>query len=166
MRIISFAWTTPALLAHPDPLAKTCTRRDWATKTVQSMHEGDSCWAYDRNPRIGGKPVAIIRLTESPYVESTADAPDTDYEAEGFMWFDKPAHHQWRALVMGKIAKEMRLPTDFNNMYGLWHEWRRSDAMLTVVRFEVREVIVPLDRWLVERAPAVLGAAHEMGRHG
>ena len=64
MRIISFAWTTPALLAG----AKTVTRRDWKGRHGMAFHEGDFVQAWDRSPRVGGKQVATIQLTESPYV--------------------------------------------------------------------------------------------------
>src|SRR3990170_1690123 len=84
MRIISFAWTRPALLAG----RKTVTRREWDDSYASRFGEGELVAVYDRSPRYGGKQVATIQLTRVPYRESTRDAPDSDYEAEGFAYLD------------------------------------------------------------------------------
>ena len=55
MKIISFAWTTEALLAG----IKTCTRRDWNDDYARRFKNGEFCQAFDRNPRAGGKRVGI-----------------------------------------------------------------------------------------------------------
>lgn len=62
MRIISFAWTTPALLAG----RKTCTRRDWTYGYAANFALGEEVAAYDRSPRAFGQRVATIRLTALP----------------------------------------------------------------------------------------------------
>lgn len=84
MKIISFAWTTPALLAG----RKTVTRRDWQLGYASGFHAGDLVAAYNRSPRHGGRQVATIRLTRAPYLESTKEAPPEDYEAEGLAYLD------------------------------------------------------------------------------
>ena len=84
MKIISFAWTTPALLAG----RKTCTRRNWTTNYALKFKAGEIEQAYNRNPRIGGKRVGLVRLTEDPYPELTGEAPDSDFEAEGLAWME------------------------------------------------------------------------------
>lgn len=88
--IISFAWTTEALLAG----RKTCTRRMWNDKYFalwqfafdrgHLIHD-----AYDRSPRSGGHKIGEIRLTCRPYRERLADMPDSDVIAEGGLWKDK-----------------------------------------------------------------------------
>jgi len=88
--IISFAWTTAALLAG----RKTCTRRDWDERYFQQWvrawredrHVHD---AYDRSPRAGGHKVGEIRLTCEPYRERLADMPESDVLAEGGLWSSK-----------------------------------------------------------------------------
>lgn len=85
MRIISFAWTTPALLAG----RKTCTRREWDANYARRFKAGDLVAAYERSPRTGGKQVATIRLTADPVLEPLSAMPVTDYEAEGFAFFDE-----------------------------------------------------------------------------
>jgi len=56
MKIISFAWTTEALLSGN----KTVTRRTWKKQLV---NVGDIVQAYDRSPRFKGKKVALIEIT-------------------------------------------------------------------------------------------------------
>lgn len=148
MRIIVFSWTTPALLAHPDPLAKTCTRREWADRTALAFHEGDLVQAYDRNPRNGGRPVAHIRLTQTPRWEHMDTAPADDYVAEGFAWFDD--HPDVRARALPKLARSLHL-TEVPSMLDLWAEWENANRSMWVVRFEVERIIVPLDEWLQTR---------------
>jgi hypothetical protein len=121
MKIISFAWTTPALLAG----AKTCTRRDWKILYALRFHKDDVCLAYDRQPRFKGKPIATIRLTADPYQENTKYAPTTDYAAEGFAWLKEHG-----ILVDGKYDVDM-----------LWKVWKMDGFYKWVVRFELLEIL-------------------------
>jgi len=82
MKIISFAWTTPALLAN----RKTVTRREWSEDYARRFKADDLVAAYDKNPRNGGKQVATIRLTCDPYLEPPNQMPISDFEAEGFAY--------------------------------------------------------------------------------
>jgi uncharacterized protein YqfB (UPF0267 family) len=58
VKIISFAWTTPQLLAGK----KTVTRRDWSDKYARQFRAGDLVQVYDKSPRAGGKRVAVIEI--------------------------------------------------------------------------------------------------------
>lgn len=122
MRLISFAWTTPALLAG----RKTVTRRDWNPEFARRFHKGDLVGAYNRSPRHGGEQVAIIRLTEEPCREWTSDAPPEDYEAEGFAYLQEA----------GKKVDGMEPRT----LWRIWH-WPSTARFLWVVRFELVEVL-------------------------
>ena len=82
MRIISFAHTTQALLQ----LRKKVTRRFWQDSYAAGFRKGQLIQAYDKNPRIGGKRVAIIRLTEDPYKERLGDMTDEEERLEGGLW--------------------------------------------------------------------------------
>ena len=115
MSIISFAWTTSALLAG----RKTCTRRDWSPQYARQFREGDLVDAFNRSPRHGGKKVAVIRLTSVTF-ENTRDMPDSDYEAEGFGYLTEIG-----AKVNGATPDE------------LWAEWRGVWRGMYVVRFKV-----------------------------
>lgn len=88
--IVSFAWTTKALLAG----RKRCTRRMWndeyfdrwvyAWRAGRRVHD-----AYDRQPRFNGHKIGEIRLTCEPYREKLADMPDSDLIEEGGLWENK-----------------------------------------------------------------------------
>ena len=56
--IISFAWTTAALLDG----RKTVTRREWSDAHAAKFKPGDLVDAYDRSPRFKGKKVGVIRI--------------------------------------------------------------------------------------------------------
>ena len=120
MRIISFAWTTAPLLAG----AKTVTRRHWQDGYAATFRVGERLLAYDRSPRFGGQPVALIELTEAPRKESSAAAPLSDYVAEGLAWM------QERALRLGSGPEA---PT----ARALWRLWHAFPEQLWVVRFRL-----------------------------
>lgn len=88
--IISFAWTTPVLLAGK----KTVTRRQWTRRYHDAWvraYVGGRCThdAYDKSPRFGGKRVGCIRLTETPKREVLGDMLESDLDAEGGLWASK-----------------------------------------------------------------------------
>jgi hypothetical protein len=119
VKIISFAWTTPALLAGK----KTVTRRDWNPRYAATFRSGELVAAYDRQPRYRGKQVAVIRLTATPTLESTADAPEGDYAAEGF---------EYLAELGAKI--------DGLSAPALWRVWHWKPRDMWVVRFELVQI--------------------------
>jgi hypothetical protein len=118
-RIISFAWTTPALLAR----RKTVTRRDWHADYARRFHAGDIVLAYDKNPRARGKQIATLRLTHDPYWERGCDMPDDDWEREGFAYLQEQA-------------------TDVNGTdpATLWRQMKTTDDGLWVIRFEIMSI--------------------------
>ena len=114
MKIISFAWTTPALIAG----RKTVTRRDWDRDYAERFQAGELIAAYDRSPRFKGKQVATIRLTEKPHFCN--ETPIEDWEGEGFAYLESIG-----AKVNGHTPRE------------LWDDWREETPFMWVVRFEV-----------------------------
>lgn len=123
MKVMSFSWTTPALLAGE----KTVTRREWQPKYAARFHAGDLIQAWNRQPRFrGAARVATIRLTETPYVERLNDVPDEDWDGEGFAFLEAAG-----AKVNGHTPREL-------------FEWWRHPACtgsVYVVRFELVEVV-------------------------
>lgn len=118
--IVSFAWTTPALLAG----AKTVTRRDWTPQHAAHFHRGDVVDAWSKSPRAHGEKVARILITRDPWVQmSNAVKPD-DWTREGFEWF------AWNG------TPEDRLRVD-----AIWMGWRTTPRPLYVVEFELVEVL-------------------------
>lgn len=124
MRSISFAWTTPAVIAR----RKTVTRRAWTERYARSIHAGDELVAWNKQPRFAGaRRIGIVRVTADPTFESTRDAPDSDFDAEGFSYL-QTALPGW--TVDGLAPK------------ALWRAWRLSPRDLWVVRFELVELFV------------------------
>jgi len=125
-KIISFVWTTPALLAG----RKTCTRRFWNPAYAARFEAEERVQAWNRSPRTGqGRQVAWIRLTAKPYWEALSKMPDSDYEAEGFAFF---AEHP------------ERLTPAYGPMWTSWASfdaWRASGEYMWVVRFNLEDVL-------------------------
>ena len=120
MKIISFSWTTAALLQGH----KTVTRRSWSPNYARQFHAGDLVAAYDRSPRYGGKQVATIRLTQDPYLENTANMPEADYEAEGLAWMER---------------NTMIIQGEWPNAF--WDSWKDDAEDVWVIRFEFVETL-------------------------
>lgn len=131
--VVSFAWTTGALLAGH----KTVTRRDWHYGYAERFHAGDVLDAYDKSRRVGGQKVATIRLTHDPILEPVAAMTDADYWDEGFSWlYGHPT--QLPAHLFGQPAsRESFSPAGFNR-------WRASGETLWTVRYELLEVQRPM----------------------
>lgn len=119
MRIISFAWTTPAIYAR----RKTCTRRDWNDVYAARFQAGELVAGYNRSQRHGGHQIAIIRLTQKPYKERLCDVPDSDWEAEGF-------------ACLAEIGAKVNGLTP----YDVWHTWGITKDIEWVIRFEIVEL--------------------------
>ncbi|RYG49039.1 hypothetical protein EON79_02615 [bacterium] len=87
MRAISFAWTTPAVLADkftPELPAKCVTRRDWKPSYAASFKPGEILSAWTRQPRFGGEKfgtVSVIAVTQELVFDVD---PETDWRQEGF----------------------------------------------------------------------------------
>ena len=123
--IISFGWTTPALVAGH----KTVTRRDWNPKHAARFKAGMLVDAWNTSPRnVRGNPhkVATIRLTADPYLEWTNRAPSAEWDAEGFQYLSAHAHK-----INGITPRRL---------WGRWHTASTAE-FLYVVRFEVVEVL-------------------------
>lgn len=116
--ILSFAWTTPALLSGH----KTMTRRDWTHAHAAKFTVGRLVDAWDRSPRTGkGRKVATIRITREPHMEWSSDLTEYDVEREGFNWLR--AHGEW-------VQVEQIISA-----------WRAERRLLWVIEFELVEVL-------------------------
>jgi hypothetical protein len=120
VKIISFAETTPALLAG----RKTCTRRQWNPRYAAQFRPGDLVQAYDKNPRNGGKPVAVIEVLGRPVLSTYL--PETDWEAEGFAYMEE----EGLTLFGGATPQQV------------WDQWKAFGGLrgLYEVRFKVVKV--------------------------
>lgn len=122
-RIISFAYTTPALLAG----AKTVTRRGWYDDYARRFKLGDIIHAYDRSPRHHGNHVATIRIV-SCTKKPDAETSHSDYEDEGLEWLTE---HPESLPKGNRIAYLDGCSREF------FEDWRRSGGSIWLVPFEV-----------------------------
>lgn len=121
MRIISFGWTTPALLAGQ----KTVTRRQWKDSYARRFVAGQQCQAWDKLPRTGqGKAVGVIQLIQAPYLQRSDDIPLDHWYREGFDYL----HRQQIPLNANTTA------------LGLWCQWITNPEDLWVVEFKLVKV--------------------------
>lgn len=118
--IVSFAWTTPALVAG----FKTCTRREWSNRTISTalgaLHGAFVVDAYDRSTRQRGQPVARIKITS---VHASRLCPSDDWFNEGFEWLTR-----YGISLHGVTPR------------AIWQDFQTrpsEEQPLTVVRFEV-----------------------------
>lgn len=129
MSIISFGWTTPALLAGE----KSETRREWNRvylRQIQRAYERgqrihDAWNTSPRNNRHDPKPgkIARIELTAEPRIETIDTADAGTWAREGFDYLTAHGY-----LLDGKTPLQ------------LWEQWLHEDPPLVVVRFKVLEL--------------------------
>lgn len=125
-RIISFAWTTPALVAGQ----KTVTRREWDDDYAKRWKPGEIALAYNRSPRAHGEAVARLKIISVTH-EDDFLAPSSDYEAEGFAWLKE--HPE-------ALPKTDRSMYRFNVERSQFNRWRDAGGKSWVIRFEVLEI--------------------------
>ena len=113
--IISFAWTTPALMAG----RKHKTRRSWPESYAKKFHAGQIVDGYDRSPRYGGKLARKIRLLKDPYQQPTEQMTEQDFEDEGFKWMEEQ-----KMLMRGRSPREF------------FEEWKEAGELVWVVEFD------------------------------
>lgn len=144
--IISFSWTTPALLAG----AKTVTRRQWKDSHAAKFKKGDQVDAYDRLPRVGGKPVGTIRIQRDPYREPICLMPDTDYFNEGF---------EYMYLHQELIPQNSPFKTA---SWKEFCEWRESGGTYWVLCFYLVNVLTYVDQ--LPRESSATAENHPLNR--
>ena len=122
MKIISFAWTSPALLAG----RKSRTRRAWNDKYAARFNVGDLLQAWDRSPRFGGKRIGTIQILgikkEDIYL-----MPPEDFEKEGFAYFDQNG-----LKIRGQ------------NPTAAFFDWRDQGGLYYVVDFRLVSITPPV----------------------
>lgn len=126
--IVSFALTTPALLAG----AKTVTRRTWSPKTAAKFKAGQLVDAWDHVPRVtGAKKVAVIRITKDPWIQNSRELVEQDYFLEGFAYLDR--HPDTEGHKLARFSG--------NTWRDAFEEWRRSAEDCYVIEFELAEIV-------------------------
>ena len=116
MKEISFNWTITAFLSGH----KSVTRRDWKDSYAKTFKKGEVVAAYNKQRRFGGKKIGLIKLTQDPYKESTADIPEEDWYNEGM-----PVLEGEGVLIDGLMPS------------GFWLRWKTEPENLWVIRFTI-----------------------------
>lgn len=116
MKEISFAWTSPALVAG----VKTVTRREWQADYARQFRYGDQVRALNRQRRFGGEALGVIELVEDAVLD-TRETFEADVQAEGIPWLRE--HDLLSAKLLAKWDEMCR--------------WDESCVALWVVRFRV-----------------------------
>ena len=135
MIIVSFGYTAEALKAG----AKTCTRREWKPEYARRFGPGTRFQAYDKSPRYGGKKIGVYEVV-SISQEHIGSMPDTDFEEEGFAWYDaQPSRLPQSGWIREGYEKAL-LNTYvrfcvFTPMWIVFLAWRRSGRTYWVLRF-------------------------------
>lgn len=119
MKIISFAWTSPALLAG----RKNRTRRSWDDDYATRFRVGDMVQAWDKSPRFGGKRIGIIQIL-GLRKEDIFTMPAQDYEREGFAYFEEMGMR-----IRGQVPREA------------FADWQRAGGGYWVVDFQLMSII-------------------------
>lgn len=95
-RIISTAWTSPAVSDHAlqVALAKTRTRRWWSDDYAARFHTGDTVDLWSRTPRVKGAHfIRTVTLARDPFKQPLADLTYKDFQLEGFSYLVKYDPH-------------------------------------------------------------------------
>jgi hypothetical protein len=111
-------------------------------QACRDLDKGIDFWvAYDRNPRLGGKPIAHVKPLDI-YHENTRDMPDSDYRAEGLEFFETALSPDERALLINRLAGPLiGHGPHIETMHDLFEQWREAARDVWVVRFERLEVL-------------------------
>lgn len=107
--------------------------------------------AYDKLPRNHGVKIAVIRLTEDGKQGFDIDIPESDYEAEGFRFFDDAMASQHERITTA-IRRSFKLPVG-RTLLSVLHQERQTAGYFdtsSVIRFELVDVL-PAGIALAER---------------
>lgn len=146
--IVSFAWTTPALLAG----AKTMTRRDWSISHAAKFRTGMLVDAWNYTPRVNSArrgiaiahKVATIRIARAPYRTWSTDLTEEDYDREGFNWLR--AQGLWQEV--GEVVEA----------------WGRDRRLLYVLEFELVERVCQCGAKIVDGKGGLIADGIVAGR--
>ena len=99
---------------------QTVTFRSWANKVYANYYQGNIITAQDRR----GKPVAIIKITQTPYKKMSDQLLVSDWINIGYDYMQR-----------------MRLRINGETPWSIWQKWINDPDYLWIIRFEVLEVL-------------------------
>ncbi len=112
-------------LVFEDPRAllageQTVTFRPWEIKVYTSYNQGDIITAQDRR----GKPVATIKITQTPYKKMSDQIRVSDWVNIGFDYRQK-----------------MSMRINGLTPWEVWQKWVNEPDYLWIIRFEILEIL-------------------------
>lgn len=123
--IISFAWTTDAVLAGRKKRTRRFWSRDYALRfKPNSLHQG-----YNKLPRVGGHQIGIVTITQIPHTQLTALMTEEDYELEGLKYMEEVGLYIPVRTIDGKKVPPMH-PRRF------FEAWKETNDNPFVIDFE------------------------------
>lgn len=123
-RWLYFGWLTDAVLNEQ----KTLALRDWGNVEALEWKRRMLCYAYDEPPSMGGKRLALLEISHTPYKKSTKKLRQSDYFASGLAY----------AQAQGQKAPDGKTPEQ------VWEYLKSSDKEYWVVRFRVLQLYAQL----------------------
>ncbi len=99
---------------------QTVTFRSWANKVYANYYQGNIITAQDRR----GKPVAIIKITQTPYKKMSDQLLVSDWINIGYDYMQR-----------------MRLRINGETPWSIWQKWINDPDYLWIIRFEVLEAL-------------------------
>jgi hypothetical protein len=127
--MISFAWTTLALLCGE----KTKTRRSWSDDYAAKFKAGMLVDAYDKSPRIGGLKIGEIEIRCDPLLQRTGNMTENDYKDEGLKWMEENSIYVPARMVGSKRVESMK-PREF------FEQWKLSDELVYMVMLRLTSI--------------------------
>ncbi len=125
--IVSFAWTTDALLAGQ----KKRTRRSWNDDYAMKFRVAGRADAYNQLPRVGGHKVGDLNNL-SLFKQRTSLMTEEDYELEGLKYMEANG-----LFIPVRTAEGKRVPAMHPRRF--FEEWRLVNELVWVLDFEFKQ---------------------------
>ena len=103
---------------------KTMALRNWGDIEANEWKRRQLCYAYDKPPSKGGKRLALLEITQTPYKIQTDKLRKSDFFASGLAY----------AQAQGKKAPSGRAPEE------IWESLKNSSEEYYVIRFRVIQI--------------------------
>ncbi|HEC64444.1 MAG TPA: hypothetical protein ENI23_04040 [bacterium] len=117
---LAFGWLADAVLNEQ----KTGSLRDWGVVEANEWKRRQFVYAFDEPPSKGGKRLALLEITQTPYKVDTKKLRKSDYVAFGLAY----------AQAFGLKSPSGRTPEE------IWEGWKNNSEEYYVIRFRVIQV--------------------------
>lgn len=119
-RWLNFGWLADAVLNEQ----KTMALRNWGDIEALEWKRRMYAYCYDKPPSKGGRRLALLEITQTPYKVQTDKLRKSDFFASGLAY----AQAQGQRAPSGKTPEEV------------WEGWKNNPEEYYVIRFRVVQV--------------------------